>query len=744
MSFVRSHAGRYATALLAVGIALLIYWGLVRTVGPMPTFITFYPAAMLVALLCGLGPGLLASALASLVVAYAVLPPPGFAVHSAADIASLIVFFVVCASFSAVAARYRRARESAVTYRLELATQESSERFRVLFENMSEGVAVNEMVYRGGAPVDYRILEVNPAFERHTGFSAQRANGKLATDLYGADAAPYLEHYARVAETGEPLSFETYFAPMDRFFTIAVTAPLRGVFATILSDITARKRAEDALRERVKELTCLFEFSRMIERPGIGLEDILRETAELLPSAFHYPDVACARVRIGGEDFASSGFVASRWGLTVPLALFGEPTGSLEVCYREERPAADDGPFLTEELALLKTVAQRLEHVVERYRAATRLQASEERFALAARGANDGILDWDLLTDQVMLSPRWKSMLGYDEEELTDSVATWDALLHPDDRDAVWQSLSRYLADGSDIYEGESRLRHKDGHYVPVLTRGFALRAESDGAALRFTGTNTDLSEVRAMEASMHDAIEELRRSNQELEQFAYVASHDLQEPLRMVASFTQLLARRYADKLDQDAQDFIGYAVDGATRMQQLIQDLLAYSRVTTRGAPPEPVDVRGTLDQALRNLETAISESGATVTADDLPTVVGDRAQIVQLLQNLIGNSIKFRRPEVSPHVHLSAQLDPNDDSLWVFQVADDGIGIDFKYADRVFVIFQRLHGRQEYPGTGIGLALCKRIVERHGGAIWLQPDRADGTTISFSLPKAESASS
>ena len=509
-------------------------------------------------------------------------------------------------------------------------------------------------------------------------------------------------------------------------------------------DISDRKRTEGALllalRERVKELTCLFELSRMIERPGIDIDDILRGTAELLPSAFRHADVAGARIGVEGAEFASPGFIASRWRLSVPLELFGVPLGLVEVCYREERPPADNGPFLAEELALLKTVAQRLEHVVERYRAAIRLQVSEERFALAARAANDGIWDWDLTTEEVMLSPRWKSMLGYDEDELTDSIATWDALLHPDDKDSVWESMSRYLAGSSDIYEGESLLRHKDGHYVPVLMRGFALRRESDGAAQRFVGTITDLTELTAVEASLHEAIAELRSSNQELEQFAYVASHDLQEPLRMVASYTQLLARRYGDQLDQDAQDFIGYAVDGATRMQQLIQDLLAYSRVTTRGAPAAPVDVQGALDEALMNLESAIAESGAVVTADDLPAVLGDRTQVVQVLQNLIGNGIKFRRPEVSPHVNLSARPDPGDDSLWLFQVADNGIGIDLKHADRVFVIFQRLHGRQEYPGTGIGLALCKRIVERHGGTIWLQPNPADGTTVNFTLPKAE----
>ena len=513
-------------------------------------------------------------------------------------------------------------------------------------------------------------------------------------------------------------------------------------------DISDRKAAEEtllaALRERVKELTCLFELSRIIERPGIGIEDILRETAWLLPSAFQHPDVAGARIELEGAEFASSGFVASRWRLSVPLELFGKPAGFVEVCYREEQPPADNGPFQVEELALLKTVAQRLEDVVERYRATKRLRVSEERFALAARGANDGIWDWDLTTDEVMLSPRWKSMLGYDQDELTDTIATWDALLRPDDKDAVWESMSRHLAGDSDIYEGESWLRHKDGHYVPVLTRGFALRRGSDSAAQRFTGTITDLTELKTVEASLHEAIGELRRSNQELEQFAYVASHDLQEPLRMVASYTQLLARRYSDKLDQDAQDFIGYAVDGAARMQELIQDLLAYSRVTTRGAPSTPVDVRGALDEALTNLEPAIAESEAVVTADDLPIVLGDRTQVVQVLQNLIGNSIKFRRPEVPPHVHLSARPDPDDDGLYMFKVADDGIGVDPKYADHVFVIFRRLHAREEYPGTGIGLALCKRIVERHGGTIWLQPNLAEGTTINFTLPKAESGSS
>jgi PAS domain S-box-containing protein len=240
-------------------------------------------------------------------------------------------------------------------------------------------------------------------------------------------------------------------------------------------------------------------------------------------------------------------------------------------------------------------------------------------------------------------------------------------------------------------------------------------------------------------QAGRERAEEELRRSNQELEQFAYVASHDLQEPLRMVSSYTQLLAQRYEGQLDQDAREFIGFAVDGANRMQRLIQDLLAYSRVTTRGRDPEPVDVHEVLGEAVRNLQAAIQESGALVTNDELPPVLGDRSQLVQLLQNLVGNGIKFRRPGVSPRVHVGAGPDAERPELAVFRVADNGIGIEARHLGRLFVIFQRLHGRDAYPGTGIGLALCKRIVERHGGWIRLESEVGKGTTVVFALPRA-----
>jgi light-regulated signal transduction histidine kinase (bacteriophytochrome) len=220
------------------------------------------------------------------------------------------------------------------------------------------------------------------------------------------------------------------------------------------------------------------------------------------------------------------------------------------------------------------------------------------------------------------------------------------------------------------------------------------------------------------------------------LEQFAYVASHDLQEPLRMVASFTQLLAKRYRAKLDQDADEFIGYAVDGATRMQQLINDLLAYSRVGTRGKSFKPEDCNVIFRQARDNLAKAIEDSSAIIFQDPLPMIFGDEVQLIQLFQNLIANAIKFHGPD-SPQIQVTAERNGQE---WVFAVKDNGIGIAPEHQERIFSIFQRLHQRSEYPGTGIGLAICKKIVERHGGRIWVESQVGAGSTFYFTIPEGK----
>jgi light-regulated signal transduction histidine kinase (bacteriophytochrome) len=244
---------------------------------------------------------------------------------------------------------------------------------------------------------------------------------------------------------------------------------------------------------------------------------------------------------------------------------------------------------------------------------------------------------------------------------------------------------------------------------------------------------DTEIGERKLAEEKLQSTLEDLERSNKELQQFAYVASHDLQEPLRMVASYTQLLEKHLKDKLDADAKEFIYYAVDGATRMQMLIEDLLAYSRIGARGKPLKPTDCNRVLRQVIGNLGVAIEENQAIITHDRLPTVTVDAVQMRQLLQNLIGNAIKFKGPE-APRVHIRAEQRPNE---WLFSVRDNGIGIDPQYKERIFAIFQRLHSRQEYRGTGIGLAICNRIVERHGGRIWVRSELGKGSTFFFTIP-------
>lgn len=241
-------------------------------------------------------------------------------------------------------------------------------------------------------------------------------------------------------------------------------------------------------------------------------------------------------------------------------------------------------------------------------------------------------------------------------------------------------------------------------------------------------------AKVQERTSELKEANTNLLHSNRELEQFAYVASHDLQEPLRAVNSYAQLIVRKYQGNLDAKADKYLAYIMDGATRMQQLIDDLLSFSRVGTRGKFLEPTDGEAVLSQVLDNLQIAIAENHAVVTHDPLPTIMGDEIQLIQLLQNLIGNAIKFRR-EQPPNVHVSAEPRENE---WIFSVRDNGIGMEPEYFDRIFMIFQRLHSRSEYPGTGIGLAICKKIVERHGGRIWLESTPGVSTTFFFTIPQ------
>jgi PAS domain S-box-containing protein len=351
---------------------------------------------------------------------------------------------------------------------------------------------------------------------------------------------------------------------------------------------------------------------------------------------------------------------------------------------------------------------------------------SNERYRALFETMSDGVGAVDMDGLFIEYNQSLVDMLGYSGEELKN-------LTHQQLTPKKWHRMEAKIMNGqvmkrgySDEYEKE--FIRKDGTVFPVSLRVWLIAREDEKPEGMWVIVR-DITIPKRLEAELNETMSKLERSNAELEQFAYIASHDLQEPLRVVASFAQLLARKYKGKLDSDADDFINYIVEGVTHMQDMINDLLTYSRVGTQGKPFKPVSCETVLDQVLANLQIAIKESDAVITHDPLPIVMGDFFQLVQLFQNLIDNAIKYRG-ENRPHIHISAVRKRD---RWVFSVRDNGIGMDPKYFKRIFIIFQRLHGT-EYNGTGIGLSIAKKIVERHGGQIWVKSKPGRGSIFYF----------
>jgi PAS domain S-box-containing protein len=335
----------------------------------------------------------------------------------------------------------------------------------------------------------------------------------------------------------------------------------------------------------------------------------------------------------------------------------------------------------------------------------------------------------------VLLNVQAEKQFGYSRDELVGQKVKniipegFAERLVADALRSAEDALAQQIGTGIEL-----TARRKNGSNFPIE---LMLSPLESAEGILVTAAIRDITTRKKAEANLLDKVEELNRSNEELGQFAYIASHDLQEPLRMVASYTQLLSRRYKGKLDADADEFIAFAVDGASRMQRLIQDLLTYSRVGTKGQDMLDVSSEDALQQALINLRGAIEDSGALVTHDPLPAVLADEMQLVQLFQNLVGNAIKYQSPGI-PKVHISASR--NGPNKWVFSVKDNGLGIDPQYFEKIFGMFQRLHKREEFAGTGIGLAICKKIVERHGGSISVESEPGNGSTFQFALVGGE----
>jgi PAS domain S-box-containing protein len=493
------------------------------------------------------------------------------------------------------------------------------------------------------------------------------------------------------------------------------------------NDITERKRAEDTLHESEEKFRLL--YTSMDQ--GMALHEIITD-ADNKPVDGVYIDINESYTRLLGITREAIG---KRIREVVPLieqywidgygkvALTGEPA------YFENYFETTGRYYSTYAYSpKKKQFAVLVTDITERKRVEAELAVVQQLYRELFENVNVGILRTTRGPEGTFIevNPAMVKLFEADSREQLLS-------LHPSE--IYWDACQRKIISDAIVAQGfakeETRFKTLKGKSLWCHLNSVK-KADANGQVY-FDSTIEDITKRKEAEKALKESLEDLKRSNEELEQFAYVASHDLQEPLRMVSSFTQLIERRYKDKLDKDANDFINFAVDGANRMQRLINDLLDYSRVTTRGKKFERVDIHSVVGQVFANLQQRIEESHAIITQDDLPVVEADESQMVRLFQNLVENALKFRT-DTPPGVHISAH---KEGGFNVFMVSDNGIGIDSQYADRIFQVFQRLNTSQEYPGTGIGLAICKRIVERHGGKIWIESEVGNGSKFFFTIP-------
>jgi two-component system CheB/CheR fusion protein len=361
------------------------------------------------------------------------------------------------------------------------------------------------------------------------------------------------------------------------------------------------------------------------------------------------------------------------------------------------------------------------------------LALSEERFRLVSKATNDVIWDWDLIHDLIWWNDGIRMLFGYKTEEIEPGPESWYSRVHPEDVKRVLSDIHKVIDAGGEQWAGEYRFRKADGSYAYVLDRGYILH-DKQGKSIRMLGSMVDITYMKEAQEVLEQQAQELRQSNTDLEQFAYISSHDLQEPLNTASSFAKLLAKRYKPQLDAEANEFIDFIVNATDRMRLLIRSLLDYSKINSSGKVLETTDMAKVLVQVQENLKASIEESKAHISVGPMPVLSANSLHMVQLFQNLIGNAIKFKST-VPPVIIIEVKEGENH---YLFTVTDNGIGMDMKYTGKIFQVFQRLHSRDEFEGAGIGLATCKRIVERHGGLIWVESQPGKGSVFFFTIRK------
>lgn len=656
--------------------------------------------------------------------------------------------------------------------------QQQAEDSRQLLENVLDSVTDGFFI----VDRDWKILFWNKAAEKMLGRSEQELIGKDAWEEFPEmNFLKEHENYRLLFEQNQSIRFREHFPKYNLWADVSAYPSAKSI-SVYFKDITEIKnlRSFEKLERDVLAMNA---------RPDSVIESVLDFYLKEIEDI--YPDMLCSILRVKGnrlyywsaprlpvafmdcingmpvtDNFGSCGTAAFRkekvvvsdiendikwdagkeaalniglkacWSFPI-IDLYGKVIATFAIYYKTVRTPSK------EEENTLERVKNFLTLILENRISLEAVKTSNQNYELVALATNDAIWDWQVETNEVVRTGKGlKALFGYDPEATADDPDFWRKRIHPDDIARVYENQVKIMNNPAEMYwVDEYRFLKNDGKYAYVFDKGYIVRDE-DGKAVRLIGATRDVTDRKENEALLLDLnnrlkhrADELAASNVELERFAYIASHDMQEPLRMITSFLQLFKKKYEDQIDETAEQYIHFAVDGADRMKKLIMDLLEYSRVGSNKDDLEEIDTNMLLKEVINVFMTRIDELQAEIVINPLPVIKANKVQLFQLFQNLIGNALKYHSGEAAL-VEISGWEEEND---FVFSVRDNGIGIKPVFFEKIFVLFQRLHHKTEYSGTGIGLAICKKIVDRHGGKIWVTSEPGNGSCFYFSISKS-----